>query len=500
MAGNHSARMDAFITNGLCITGPGGGAPEYRASRLDIGIKDGKIAELLPCGPGERTAPSVTDAQGCLIVPGFVNSHTHSPDNIIRGTAPDLPLELWSLKTSPGRDRRTPREVYVSALLGSIDLLRSGSTTVLDHIRFNPDIDPEGIAAVCRAYEDAGIRAVVAPIVADKRVVDTMPFEDEDFLGSERPAYGGVAGMPAKEQAAIVEAFIKETRARASLVTPAVAPSGPQRCSDELLSLCAALIAQYRVPMHTHLLETKVQLEMARRLYGGSMVSHIDSLGLLTKMASLAHVVYATPDDLELIATRGASVVHNPVSNTRLGGGVADVPGMVARGINVALGTDSSTCNDSNNMLETAKLAAILHNLSSADASSFIGPQRALAMATAGGGRALGLGKVTGRLAEGFAADLTLIRLAQPALVPLNDPVRQLVLGGAGMAVDTVMVAGRVVVSGGRCVLVDEEAIWREAAEFAEKRLKDAAGSFKNANALATPITRMYDRVHGLKR
>lgn len=477
------------IRGGLCLLPTTDG---HRAERSDIDVSNGTISAVAPTGTSPDPS-DVLDAHAFLVVPGLVNAHTHSPDNLVRGTAPNLPLELWSLSSAVGREGRTPREVYVSTMLGCIEMLRTGTTTVLDHIRFSPDLDPDGLQAVAQAYLDAGMRAVIAPVVADRPVVETLPLDPADLPPATEGSYGRKALMPAADQIAHVEAFLRAWRGREGRLTIGIGPSGPQRCSDDLLARAVDLSRRHDVPFHSHALESRAQHAMALRLYGGSMIAHLDRLGALGPRASLAHVIWVNDADLDTIARTGAAVVHNPVSNAKLGSGVAPVSGMLARGIPIALGTDSACCNDSNNLLETAKWAALLHSLHVRDPERWIGPGRALVMATRGGASALGL--EVGAIAPGLAADLAFFRLQSPGFVPLHDPVRQLVQSESGSALAMTIVAGRVVTRDGRSTLIDEAAIWAEAGELAARRLRANEGIYRLASALAEPIRRMYRRI-----
>jgi cytosine/adenosine deaminase-related metal-dependent hydrolase len=476
-----------WITGGLCLLPDGAG---FCAQERDLEIVDGRIKRIET--PARRMG-EVIDARGLLVMPGLVNAHTHSPDNLFRGTAPQLPLELWSLSSAVGREGRSPREIQVSALLGVIEMLRGGTTTVLDHIRFTPNLDPAGLAALAEAYRDSGVRVVIAPVVADRPVIETLPLEPD-----ERPSsldYGAKPLMPAGEQVALVEAFVRAWHGREPRLVAAIGPSGPQRCSDQLLELAGDLARRHAILFHSHVLETRAQQAMAAKLYGSSMVDHLARLGVLGPRTNLVHLVWADDDDLDRVAGSGASVIHNPVSNARLGSGVCRLPAMLARGIQVGLGTDSVLCNDSNDLLETAKWTALLHRLHARDPASWIAPATALALATRGGAHALGLGAVTGSIAIGMAADLALYDLRAPVFVPLNDPVGQLVQGGVRLAPRMTIVAGAIVMRDGRCLTIDEAALWAEAGELAARRLRDNAGIYDAAARLAEPIRRMYRRL-----
>lgn len=484
-----------WVTGGLCIVPHEGG---YAARRATVEIRSGRVAALHDPGTAPRPAPGepVVDATRHVVAPGFVNCHTHSPDNLIRGSAPDLPLELWSLHSAAGREERSPREITVAALLGAIEMLRTGTTTVLDHIRMSPHPTPEGLDAVAQAYARIGIRAMVAPIVADKPIVQTLPLDPHDIPAAGGGAYGRAPLMPWPEQLAIVEAFVGSWHGReGGRIRAAIGPSGPQRCSDALLEAAAELSERHGIILHSHVLETRAQRAMGFRLWGKGMVRSLAERGILSRRANLVHFIWLEDGDLDLVARYGAAVIHNPVSNARLGSGICRLPDMLSRGLRIGLGTDSACCNDSNNLLETAKWASMVHANVTPDFTDWVGPSRAFSLATRGGADVLGLGGETGAIAPGLAADLVLYRMDAPAFVPLIDPVRQLVHAENGASVDTVLVAGEVVLRDGRCTRVDEMALWEEAGDLARRRLEANRSIYAAASELAAPVERMLRRL-----
>ncbi len=486
-----------WVREGLCLLPDGA---EHAARRTTIEIRDGRIAGLHEPDAAPAAAPGdrVIDGRRHLVASGFVNCHTHSPDNLIRGSAPDLPLELWSLHSAAGREERSPREITVAALLGAIEMLRTGTTTVLDHIRMSPHPTPEGLEAVAQAYAAIGIRAVIAPIVADKPIVQTLPLDPDDIPPNGGGSYGRAPLMPWTEQLAIVEAFVRRWHGgEGGRITAAIGPSGPQRCSDPLLAAAAELSERHDIVLHAHVLETRAQRAMGFRLWGKGMVRSLAERGILSPRANLVHFIWLEDGDLDLVARHGAAVVHNPVSNARLGSGICRLPEMLARGLRIGLGTDSACCNDSNNLLETAKWASMVHANTTPDHADWVGPYRAHALATRGGADVLGLGSVTGRIEAGLAADLVLYRLDAPAFVPLIDPVRQLVHAENGASVDTVLVAGEVVLENGRCTRLDEVALWQEAEDLARRRLEANRSIYAAASELSGPVQRMIRRLQG---
>ncbi|HBY96760.1 MAG: amidohydrolase family protein [Ardenticatenaceae bacterium] len=422
---------------------------EWHLERCDLRIERGIITALLPPGSSSDadTSPdetSVIDASGEWILPGLINAHYHSHDNLIRGTGSSAPLEIWSLESTPLRQEYDPREAYISTLLGCAELLASGCTAVIDHVKLSPHLDPEALASVVAAYRTAGLRVVVAPVISDRPFAESLP-----LTATERAACGGLVGwstMPAMEQIARVETLIRVTDdGVGGRVRVGVGPSGPQRCTDRLLVEAAALASRYQTLLHMHVLETRLQRAMATRLYSQPMLTHLAELDVLTPRTQLVHLVWPERDELAQVVSTGAVVVHNPISNAYLGSGVAPVPELLAMGIPVAIGTDSACCNNSTSLFETMKWAVLIHNLTSPDPDRWLPTDAALTMATAGGALALGQPYQVGEIAPGRSADLVCIDAQSPGLVPPNAPVRQIVTAGTQAQVTRVFVAGELI-------------------------------------------------------
>lgn len=445
-------------------------AGEWRLERQDLWISEGIIEALgpHPMESENEQDVDVIDAAGLLVAPGLINAHYHSHDNLVRGLGPEQPLELWSLAYAGMRDGYTPEEAYSSTLLGCAELLGSGCSAVIDHVRFSPHLETDLLDAVCRAYLDAGMRACVVPVVADRPLLETLPLtaEERKTCGSDVP----LNSLTAREQVDRVARLHARWHGAEGLLQVGIGPSGPQRCTDELLRRAAAWAYAEGAPLHMHVLETQLQRTTARKLYGKPMVEHLNELGLLTRRTHLVHMVWASGPELSLVADHGAIVVHNPTSNVRLGSGTAPVPQMLARGIEIALGVDSACCNDSNDLFAAMKWATLIHNLSGPDPETWLRPEQSLAFATQGGASALGGPVRTGELAVGGAADLVFINLSAPGLVPLNAPIRQLVLAAGSRAVAKTMVAGEVVYANDHPTRFDLSALHDAVQELAARR------------------------------
>jgi cytosine/adenosine deaminase-related metal-dependent hydrolase len=248
-------------------------------------------------------------------------------------------------------------------------------------------------------------------------------------------------------------------------LTIALGPSGPQRCTDEMLAGCARLADELDIPIHIHVLETRMQAVSAQRMYGKTLPEHLRELGLLSPRVSFEHGIWLTPNDVELVRDAGVTIVHNPVSNLKLGSGICPVPTLLGEGVNVALGTDGMSSNDGNDMLWALKLASILHKVWEIDYEEWLGAQEAWQMATAAGAESAGYADDLGRIAPGFHADVVLLDLESLGFTPLNDPLKQLALGATARDVASVMIGGRWVMRERALIGIDEEAVLDEARE-----------------------------------
>ncbi len=304
--------------------------------------------------------------------------------------------------------------------------------------------------AVAEAYRTVGMRAVIAPMVADMTLYEAIP-----GLAEAVPAGAATARLPHwTDTVQAMRDILQHWRWDRDWVRPAVAPTIPTHCRDEFLEACRDLASEFGVGLHSHLAESKVQAVVGAERYGRSLTAHLEALGLLGPHFTAAHGVWLDADDMAILGRHGASVAHNPASNMRLGSGVADMKGMLAAGINVGIGTDAATCGDNLNMYGSMHFAAAASHARSPDPKRWVRNAEVLEAATTGSARALGMEQL-GRLAPGYAADIVFLDLDAPTLIPLNDPVNQLVMAEDGTSVHSVMIGGRWVVRDRKLLTVD---------------------------------------------
>lgn len=434
------------------------------AGPWDITVADGLILSIAPArglpGPEGVRRQSGRDK---LLIPGFVNAHTHSPLNLLKGSGDVLSHPAFMWLNQGDTIGRTPDEIRLVTLLGCIEHLLSGTTSVIDHFP-EQGFSAKDVAAVADAYDQAGMRALLALRIFDEPYDDIAP---PGGLPPELAAGNPLRPAPLDESLSLVEAAIKAVDGTGGgRIRLCPGPSNPGRCSDALLTAVQAMAERLDTPVHVHLLETKIQADLARNRYGRSMVAHLDDIGFLTDRLSCAHTIWLDEDDIGRMSARGAIPVHNPESNLKLGSGISPIAKMLAAGMTVALGTDGASTNDNLDMHEVMRIAVMLQRPFEPDRSRWPDAADALRMATVNGAKAMrrpGLGT----LAVGAPADFTLHDLDTPFWTPLRDPAAQLVFGASASTVHTVVVAGRVLVEEGRLIAFDPGPILAEARDLA---------------------------------
>jgi len=432
----------------------------------DIAIRDDVILGVAPrygLRPGQ-TPPERLDATGHLVLPGFVNAHYHSHDVLAKGTLEQVPLEQWRLYALPAQyPPRSKEEVRARTLLGALECLRSGMTTVQDMLTLYP-FDPEHLDTVMQAYEDVGIRVVFALQYGDRKGLDTVPFWKEVFP----PEYHHMLSSAAEpEKRFDLLDYFEKTCLQAPakpLRHWALGPSSPERCTTGLMARTMDLAKRYDLPVYSHIYESKGMALTARQelaQYGGSLIRRLHAEGCLGPHMNFAHSVWLAPDEIDLLAQAGAGTVLNPQGNLKMQCGLPPIKLLMRAGVRIGLGCDNCSCSDAQNMYAAMKLFSLLAVVS--DLRKGPPPaMEALKAATEGGADGARLGDTIGRIAPGYQADLSILDLSDPSFVPLNSVARQLVNIEGGRAVKHVMVGGRWVIRDRRVTTIDEAAVFEE--------------------------------------
>ncbi|MEO8262434.1 MAG: amidohydrolase family protein [Pseudolysinimonas sp.] len=405
-----------------------GAAGEVRDAA--VAIEGGTIAEVGAFSQLRQQHPDaevIGDGTG-VVTPGFVNAHTHLSEALATGIGSELRLADWGAQIiGPLGAVLTEQDAHEGTRLRAIELLLSGVTTVNDmFVHYNPD--EMASLGVVSGLRSAGLRGVVS------------------FGAEDLDLWGDVPRMLAEHEALAAAA--------GELIGFRYGIGTLLGQTDALLEQGIAHAASRGWAVHTHLHETRDELAAAIVRWGVTPLAHADRLGLFDLDVIVGHAVWVDDHDISLLASREVTVAHNPVANMILGSGVAPVPGLRAAGIPVGIGTDGAASNDSQNMLEAIKFAALLQKVHHLD-PAVIDARAVLAMATIEGAHALGIDGIVGSLESGKRADVVLFQDAVEVGV-LHDPAGQLVYGGGPRAVADVLVDGVRVVRDHRVVTVDE--------------------------------------------
>jgi cytosine/adenosine deaminase-related metal-dependent hydrolase len=430
-------------------------SPERLERGVDLWIVDGRIADA----PDAPPAVDEIDGRGLLAMPGLVNSHTHSPENCLRGLGEGMRLEPWLCLMYAVCGEYDAEDHYVCALAGAVEMLLTGTTSCVDHLWMTPP-SVEGVEAALRAYEDAGIRATVAPLMGDRDDIDALAGAHGVDVGAAM-AIAEAGFLPAAEQVAQLDELLRRHEGKVM-----AGPAGLQWCSDELLEGLVELDRTHGCGIQLHALETAIQAEACRLRFGTGAVRALDRLGVLGPRTSLAHSIWLDEGDAELLAERGAAVVHNPAANQRLGSGRAPIRRLLDAGVPVALGTDGAASSDNQVLWDSIKLAALIHT----SGDGWVSSRDALRMATSAGASVLGRSDRLGELEPGAPADVALLDLAGEGLAGERDLAAALALSETGRGVRHVIVGGRVVVRDGRCLTVDRAEVMERLREQAQRR------------------------------
>lgn len=454
-----------------------------KETRADILVLDGRIADI---GDGCSLQPgpdaTVFDASDRILMPGLVNTHTHGHANLSKGVADLWPLEASLTNGSWMGGGRNEEISYLSTLLGAADMISKGCVGCFDLVFAMPEPAPALFTATARAYSDAGMRACLAPMVADRTLYQSIPGLIASLPDELRARVSTMNGPPVELLLEGVHAVLESPMPeRTSL---AVAPTIPHQCSDDFILACAGLAETKAIPMHMHVAESRLQALVAQDIYGVSPIRHLDRLGVLNDQFVAAHGIWLDGGDLDIMAEHGARIAHVPGSNLRLGSGVAYARAMLDRGITVGIATDGANSADAINMFEAMRHASNMSRILGQPRARWLGNREVLSMATRNGARMIGL-EDGGQIAMGAPADFTLLDIDSLNFLPLNDPMNQIVTAENGSSVTDVMIAGRFVLQDRKLVFVDLNALRR--------RLREILPELQARNAPAKALSRLLE-------
>ncbi len=411
----------------------------------DVLIEGSCITAVGQLGQAADPAATVIDGRGRAVIPGLINAHTHTYQNFLKGLRDDLGLVEWCDATlyplayaihQAQWGRGDESCGYQWASLSALEMIRGGVTCCID---MNMNMD-----SVFQAWLDTGLRGVGAIALADRWVPDAL-----------RREYG-----PDRAEALRLARAWRDAHSRLSTV---FGPSTPFLCTRELLEWARDQAADLGIGLQIHLAETRYEVDYVLREAGMRPVEYAHSLGLLRPGTTAVHCVHVDDREIDLLAESGATMVHCPKSNLKLGSGIAPVAKMVRRGVPVALAADGAASNDALDLFEETRMAALLHKGANEDPTAITGRQ-AFCMATEGGARAAGID--AGTIDPGRLADLALIDLDASHLLPVHDILNTLVYCARADDVECTIIDGQIVMRDRVVQTVDEERVRREAAAF----------------------------------
>ncbi|MEW6347824.1 MAG: amidohydrolase [Thermodesulfobacteriota bacterium] len=431
----HTDDSATVLKHGLILPDPETGQVFAHGATV---ITGDRLAEV---NVQEQSAPHgarVLDCRGCLIMPGLVNAHTHAAMSLLRGIADDLPLDRWLNEYMfPAESRHANEEfVRLGTMLSAAEMALAGITTFADgyfHMEQAAD-----------AARQVGLRAVIAQGILD------VPAPDAPEPGTWKRR---------------AESFL-DLCPRDSLVTPGLFCHSAYLCAPQTLKAARELASRHGLRLFCHVAETEWEVREIRIRYGCTPVELLASHGLLGPDFVAVHCVHLSEADQDVLARTGTPVVHCPESNMKLASGAAPVWNLIRRGVTVAIGTDGPASNNNLDLIEEMRTAALMAKLVTRDPEA-LDARTLLRMATTNGARALGMDHRIGSLEPGKLADITILDLSKPHLLPLYDPVSHLVYSARGSDVRDVFVGGRQIVQSGKLVTVDQEALAEQVGKVA---------------------------------
>jgi 5-methylthioadenosine/S-adenosylhomocysteine deaminase len=446
LAGQPEAeRVDLLVRGGTIVTMD---ATRRVIEDGAIAIKGGRIVAVGSRLDIERryTARESLDAMGKVLIPGLINGHTHVPMTLFRGLADDLDLNEWLTKYIFPAEAKNVTEDFVRAgtQLGLAEMIRGGTTTYCDMYYFED--------AIAEETKRAGVRGVLGETVIDFPVADNKTFE---------------------QALAYTEKFVNRWKGDA-LVTPAIAPHAPYTVSEEHLKAWRALSDKTGAPLVIHVSETQKEVDDISKSKGARPVDYLARIGFLNNRVVAAHMVFPSPEELEVLKRLGVGIVHNPQSNMKLASGVAPVPQMLKADLNLGLGTDGAASNNDLNMWEEMDTAAKLHKVFSGD-PKVVTALEAFEMATLRGARALHMEREIGSIEAGKRADLCIVDPDDLNQTPAYNIYSQLVYATKADDVRTVIIEGRIVMRDRKLLTLNEEEIKGRAKVFRERIQKSLA-------------------------
>ncbi len=434
-------KVDIVITNGTVLTM--NSEKEVIENGVVI-VKNNKILEVGKKGIEKKySAKKIIDANEGIIMPGMINTHTHVSMSVFRSLADDVPDRLNRYLFPLEKQMVSPEMVYLGAIHGSIEMAKSGVTTITDMYYFEDK--------VAEAVKKIGIRGVLGESVIKFPVADA------------KEPFGGIE---------YAKKFIEKYK-NDELITPAFAPHAPHTNDTKHLQIINKLSKEYNVPVLMHVAETEKESEIYKNKYNMSPVEYLDSIGVLDERFVAAHLIFVNDKDIEILKKRDVGIAHNMVANIKSAKGISPALKMHDKGLRVGLGTDGPMSGNTLDIIGQMGYVAKLHKLDTGDRAA-LPPIKAVEMATIGGARALHMEDKIGSLEKGKLADIVIVETQSPNMVPIYDAYSALVYSANASNVETVIVNGKIIVEDKKLKTYDEKLSRKNMNEFKDKVIKIA--------------------------
>ena len=431
--------MGILIKNVLAILPENGRVSESEkdiVKETDIYIEGQRITGI-GTAPAGFKADKTIDGRRKLAIPGLINCHTHSYMSFMRNIADDLSFMDWLFgRVDPIEQKMTDNDAYWGARLAIIEMMKSG-TTCFNDMQMN-------IHQTTRAVKESGMRAMIC----------------RGLVGSGNDEAGSMRLRQAFEE--------KEAFADCDRLTFMLGPHAPYTCDDAFMRIVSQKAKENNMGIHVHLSESESEISQIREKYGCTPIEMAEKNGLFDVNCIAAHCVQVTDDDIEIMRKKNVSVVTNPASNMKLGNGFAPVKKMLDAGVNVCLGTDGAASNNSLNMFHEMSLLALIHKGLNRDPQC-ISAAEVFRIATINGAKALGLENEIGSIEVGKKADIAILDLDNPSLIPENNLIAGLSYSANGSEVDTVIIDGKVTMEGRKLLTMDENETYAKVNEIIKR-------------------------------
>ncbi|HBF5309042.1 TPA: amidohydrolase [Clostridioides difficile] len=456
--------MDILIKNAIIVT-----VNKEREVIFDgaLVVKDNKIADIGNSKEIESKytdVKKIIDAKGKVLFPGFINTHNHLFQTLLKGLGDDMVLKDWlETMTFPAANYLEPKDTYDAAMLGCIEGLRSGITTMVDYMY--PHSKPGLCDGIIDAYKELGIRGILV-----RGCMNT---------GAQFGVHPGIMQDVETVEKDVRRLFEKHHNTENGRIKIGVAPAAIWSNSQEMLEMLWRVVKEYDDALFTvHISETPFDREAAKELHGQYDIDVLEKLGILGPNVLMVHCVYLTEKDMELTKKYDMKVSHNTASNMYLSSGVAPVPEMLKKGITVSLGVDGAASNNSQDMLELMKLTALQHKVNKCDPLA-MSAEKVLELATIDGARAIGMEDEIGSLEIGKKADLLIFNpMLSPKAIPMHNPVSTLVYSSSMKNIESVIVDGNIIMEDSKILTANEEKALKDAQDTAERLC--VRGTIKN--------------------